>query len=53
MQDLINGLIDVRNSLIDDVIIENNIDDDYIYDYSEYDERIKILNDAIEVLKNL
>ena len=53
MQDLINGLIDVRNSLIDDVIIENNIDDDYIYDYSEYDERIKILDDAIEVLKNL
>lgn len=53
MQDLINGLIDVRNSLIDDVIIENNIDDDYIYDYSEYDERIKILDDAIEVLKDL
>lgn len=53
MQDLINGLIDVRNSLIDDVIIENNIDDDYIYDYSEYDERIKILDNAIEVLKDL
>lgn len=52
-QELKNELIDLKNELIDNVIQENNIDNDYIYDYTEYDNRISVINEMIDILDNL
>lgn len=52
-QELKNELIDLKNELIDNVIQENNIDNDYIYDYTEYDDRIRVIYEMIDILDNL
>ena len=52
-QELKNELIELKNELIDNVIQENNIDNDYIYDYTEYDNRISVINEMIDILDNL
>lgn len=48
-----NKLIDLQNELIENVIQENNIDDNYIYDYTEYDSRIGVISEAIDILDDL
>ena len=53
IENLKMNLIDLQNELIDNVIIENNIDDDYIYDYTEYDSRIGVINDMLDILDDL
>lgn len=53
LENLKKQLLDLQNELIDNVIIENNIDDDYIYDYSEYDSRLTTIYDMINILDDL
>lgn len=53
LEDLKMELIDLQNELVEAVIQENNIDDDYIYDYSEYDDRIGTISDMIDILDDL
>ena len=52
-QELINELLDLQNELIDNVIQENNIDNNYIYDYTEYDSRIGVISEMIDILNEL
>ena len=53
VRELKEELLYLKNELIDIVIQENNIDDDYIYDYTEYDDRISVINEMIDILDNL
>ena len=53
LENLKNQLLDLQNELIDNVILENNIDDDYIYDYSEYDSRLTTIYNMINILDDL
>ena len=53
LENLKSQLLDLQNELIDNVILENNIDDDYIYDYSEYDTRLTTIYDMLNILDNL
>ena len=53
LKDLKMELISLQNELIENVIQENNIDDDYIYDYTEYDDRIGTISDMIDIIDDL
>lgn len=53
LEEMKADLIDLQNELIDNVIVENNIDDDYIYDYTEYDSRIGVISEMIDILDDL
>lgn len=53
LQDLKMELYDLQNELIENVIQENKIDDDYIYDYTEYDDRIGTISDMIDIIDDL
>lgn len=53
IEDLKIALIDLQNELVDNVIMEYNIDSDYIYDYSEYDYRIGTIGAMIDILDDL
>ena len=53
LQQLKDSLLDLQNELIENAILENNIDNDYIYDYTEFDSRLTTIYDMINILEDL